>query len=354
MRKFFFALLLLSALLACSDEPSSVQRPVEASQPGLLIASEGKFGEGNGSLSFYNPETQAVEHELFLRANGHYLGDTPHSITLYDNLCWIVVNNSGVIYAIDPSTYEVKRIINEGLTSPRYICFASPEKAYVSELWSSRILIVNPKSGLVEGSIATTMNDMEGSTEQMILLGDYLYVTCWSYQKQLIKIDTRTDRVVASIEVGVQPKELALDKNGKLWCMTDGGGWAENPVGYESPKLVRIDPETMTIEALFTMSLGDFPAELRMDGAAENLFWINGSNLWRMNIAAETLPTEPLLTSDAAYLYGLMIDHTTGDIYLSDAADFSQNGTVVRYSASCQELDRFSAGIAARAFCWKR
>lgn len=354
MRKIFLFTALLLWGVACSDGEYPKTQNYQEEEAGLLIASEGKFGEGNGSLSFYNPTTQEVESELFKRANGHYLGDTPHSITLYDDLCWVVVNNSGVIYAIDPATYLVKRIIDEGLTSPRYICFLSPEKAYVSELWSSRLLIVNPQTGVVEGSIETTMNDREGSTEQMILLGDYLYVTCWSYQKQLLKIDTRTDRVVASLEVGVQPKELALDKNGKLWCMTDGGGWAENPAGYEAPKLVRINPESLEVEAAFSMSLGDFPAELRMDGAAENLFWINGSSLWKMNIEAEALPAEPLLTSDAAYLYGLMIDPTTGDLYLSDAIDFSQTGTVVRYSASCRELDRFSAGIAARAFCWKR
>lgn len=352
MRKWIFSLALIAGCMACTDCAEPEVQPFEELRHGLLIASEGKYGEANGSLSFYDPLTGEVEQELFRRANGHYLGDTPHSITLHNGLCWVVVNNSGVIYAIDPATYLVKGLIRD-LTSPRYICFISEEKAYVSELWSTRIAVVNPRTFTIEGYIETPMEGMTGSTEQMVRVGDFVYATCWSYQKSVIKIDHRTDRVVASLEVGVQPKELALDKNGKLWCLTDGGGWPENEAGYEAPKLLRINLEDFSVEQSFEMALGDFPSELKTDGEQEQLFWINNDAVWSLSIEADRLPLTPLIESDAGYLYGLTIDPEQGDLYLCDAVDFSQNGTVVRYNSDGVEIDRFTAGIAPRACCWR-
>ena len=57
----------------------------------------------------------------------------------------------------------------------------------------------------------------------MVQYGDYVFVNCWSYQNRILKIDTRTDEIVAELELGIQPTSLALDKNGKLWSVTDGG-----------------------------------------------------------------------------------------------------------------------------------
>ena len=56
-----------------------------------------------------------------------------------------------------------------------------------------------------------------GSTEQMVQCGDYVYVNCWSYQNRILKIDTRTDKVVDQLTVGIQPTSLVMDKNFKLW-----------------------------------------------------------------------------------------------------------------------------------------
>ena len=163
-----------------------------ATGAGLFITNEGNFQYGNATLSYYDPETQQVQNEVFFRANGMKLGDVAQSMCIHDNKGWVVVNNSHVIFAIDLNTFkEVGRITN--LTSPRYIHFLSDEKAYVTQLWDNRIFIINPKKYEITGYIQVPDMTMEsGSTEQMVQYGKYVYCNCWSYQNRIIKIDTET------------------------------------------------------------------------------------------------------------------------------------------------------------------
>ena len=322
-----------------------------ASGEGLFITCEGNFQYGNATLSYYDPENKHVENEVFYRANAMKLGDVAQSMTIRNGVGWIVVNNSHVIFAIDVNTFkEVGRITN--LTSPRYIHFVSDEKAYVTQLWDNRIFIVNPKRFEVTGYIECPNMTMEsGSTEQMVQYGNYIYVNCWSYQNRILKIDSRTDEVVAELEVGIQPTSIVMDKNSKLWVVTDGG-YAESPYGYEAPSLYRIDAESFVIEKIFKFALGDSPSEIQINGTKDTVYWIN-DEVWAMSVDAERLPVRPFLPYDGTIYYGLSVNPRNGDVYVADAIDYVQPGKVYRYSAAGKKLDEFYVGITPGAFCWR-
>jgi DNA-binding beta-propeller fold protein YncE len=279
------------------------------------------------------------------------LGDVAQSITIRDGIGWVVVNNSHVIFAIDLNTAkEVGRITN--LTSPRYIHFLSDEKAYVTQIWDNRIFIINPKKFEITGYIDCPGMTMEnGSTEQMVQWGKYVYVNCWSYQNRILKIDTSTDKVVGELEVGIQPTSLKLDCNGKLWTVTDGG-YEGSPYGYEAPALYRIDAETFTIEKEFRFQKGDAPSEVMLNGAGDKIYWIN-DDIWAMDVAASHLPTRPFLPYNDTIYYGLTIDPSTGDVYIADAIDYQQQGKIYRYSSQGELIDEFYVGIIPGAFGWK-
>ena len=318
---------------------------------GLFVINEGNFQYGNASLSYYNPATKTVENEVFYRANAMKLGDVAQSMTLYGDTGWIVVNNSHVIFAIDPTTFKEKGRI-ENLTSPRYIHFLSDEKAYVTQLWDNRIFIVNPKRYEITGYIECPAMTMEsGSTEQMVQWGKYVFVNCWSYQNRILKIDTTTDKVVAELEVGIQPTSLVLDCYGKLWTITDGG-YEDSPYGYEAPSLYRIDAETFTIEKQFRFAKGDAPSEVQLNGRGDKLYWIN-NDVWAMDVTADRIPVKPFIPYSDTLYYGLTIDPRSGEVYVADAIDYVQAGKIYRYSEQGERLDEFYAGITPGAFCWK-
>lgn len=321
-----------------------------ATGKGLFITNEGNFMYGNASLSYYDPETLRVENEVFVRANGFKLGDVAQSMTLHKGLGWVVVNNSGVVFAIDPDTFrEVGRIT--GFTSPRYIHFLSDEKAYVTQIWDPRICIVNPKTYRITGYIETDMDYESGSTEQMVQYGKYVFTNCWSYQNRILKIDTETDRVVDELVVGIQPTSLVLDRHDKLWVITDGG-YQGSPYGYEAPALYRIDAETFSVEKQFRFQLGDSPSEVQINGTRDSLYWIDKS-VWCMDVGADQLPVKPLIAYQDTRYYGLTVNPVNSDVYVADAIDYVQGGVIYRYSARGELLDRFGVGISPGAFCWR-
>lgn len=349
--KYVLQLLLLAGATACMEWDYGNQEQFSLPGHGLFITNEGNFQYGNASLSFYDPLEKSVENELFYRANAMKLGDVAQSMTIQDGIGWIVVNNSHVIFAIDIETgKEIGRITN--LTSPRYIHFLSNEKAYVTQIWDNRIFIVNPSTFEITGYIPVPRMTMEqGSTEQMVQYGKYVFVNCWSYQNRILKIDTETDSVVDELVVGIQPTSLVLDKNNKIWSVTDGG-YEGSPYGYEAPSLYRIDAETFTIEKEFRFNFGDAPSEVQLNGTKDKIYWIN-DDIWEMDVTADVLPSNPFLDSRGTIYYGLTIDPASGDVYVADAIDYQQQGMILRYSSEGAELDKFYVGIIPGAFCWK-
>ncbi len=338
-------------LTSCMKWETGEEETFEASPSGLFITNEGNFQYGNASLSFYDPATREVENEVFYRANGMKLGDVAQSMTVHNGVGWVVVNNSHVVFAIDLNTFrEVGRITN--LTSPRYIHFVSADKAYITQIWDNRITVVNPRTYQITGYIECPAMTMEtGSTEQMVQWGDYVYVNCWSYQNRILKIDTRTDTVVDELEVGIQPTSLVIDRNGKMWTITDGG-YDGSPYGYEAPSLYRIDAETFRVEREFPFALGDDPSEVQINGAGDKIYWLN-EDVWEMDVEAEWLPVRPFLEQRETIYYGLTVDPRSGEVYVADAIDYQQQGMIYRYSPTGELIDEFYVGIIPGAFCWK-
>lgn len=351
IRTFCAVLLCAAAPVGCMKWDYGTTEELQAPTSGLFITNEGNFQYGNATLSFYDPATREVQNEVFRRANGFRLGDVAQSMVIRNGIGWVVVNNSHVIFAIDVDTFqEVGRITN--LTSPRYIHFLSDEKAYVTQLWDNRIFIVNPKRYEITGYIECPGMTMEsGSTEQMVQCGKYIYVNCWSYQNRLLKIDTETDRVVGELEVGIQPTSLVLDRNGRIWTITDGG-YEGSPYGYEAPALCCIDPDTFSVVRRFTFSLGDAPSEVQINGTGDRLYWIN-RDIWSMPVDDERLPVRPFVAYRDTKYYGLTVDPVSGEVYVADAIDYQQQGIVYRYSTDGELIDQFYVGIIPGAFCWK-
>jgi DNA-binding beta-propeller fold protein YncE len=340
------------AIVACdkSDEPQT-NIPVNTTE-GLYVVNEGNWGSGNATLSYYNPQTREVTNEVFYLSNGMRLGDVAQSMSVSNGVAWVVVNNSNVVYALDALTKKELGRIDAGLVSPRYVCAVSADKVYISQMYSNKIAVVDAHKYEVTGYIEIPgMEAQSGSTEQMVLDGTQLYVSCWTYQKEILRIDTTTDSLTGRLEVGIQPSSLVLDKHGKLWTLADGG-YNGNPLGYEAPQIVRIDAKSLTIEKRYTFSLGDYLSDMCLNATRDTLYWLKGG-VCRMSVTDETLPLKPFISYDGGSLYSITVAPVTNDVYVADAVDYVQQGVVSRYSSNGSLLDEFTVGVCPGAFCWQ-
>ena len=252
---------------ACMDYGPLHEEPFAQSQRGVFITCEGNFGWDNASLSFYDPAARTVENEIFIRANGMKLGDVAQSMTLHKGRGYVVVNNSGAVYVIDPATFRVTGVI-EGVVSPRYIHFPNDTTAYITDLYDPRITVVDSRSNRIRGRIP--MNGHK-STEQMVQWGDEVFVNCWSYDDKILVVDAARETLVDSIEVGPQPSSLVLDRFGKLWTVTDG-----RTAGIPAA-LYRIDAATRRVEQTYTFAAGDHPSSVTLNGTRDTLYFIRGA-----------------------------------------------------------------------------
>lgn len=349
-----FILLILSS---CTKSPVETVYFNFTGNRGVYIVNEGNFMYGNSSLSFYNPDEKRVYNQVFQARNGAPLGDVAQSMILWNNLGFIVVNNSGKIYVIDSRTGAFAGNIS-GLSSPRYVHIINSKKAYVTDLYACKITIFNPATFQITG-IIPVRNSVSGfnrhDTEQMIQYKNFVFTNCWSYDNKILVINSNTDQLVDSIEVFKQPNSMVIDKDNKIWVMTDGG-FDGNPYGYEKPGLLKIDAETREVERSFRFSLGDHPFGLCLNNTKDTLLFIN-RHVWKMAITDKSLPDQPFITSNYSDVYGgfysLGIDPETSEIYVGDAIDHQQNGLCYRYSLSGKLLDQFKVGISPGNFAFK-
>ncbi len=366
MKRALLILSFLAIFLGGCNEPFGSMEPnvyVDfTGRRGVFIGCEGNFMYGNASLSFYDKQTKEVYNQVFYGTNNFPMGDVLQSVKIQGDLLYMMVNNSGKIYVADKNSMVYKSKIS-GLTSPRYINFLGGDKAYVSDLYSPAIAVIDTRLNEVTGGVM--IGFAEGgtprSTEEMIRYKDFIYTCSWSYCDQVYKIDTRTDKVVDSLRVTKQPNSLVLDKNNKLWVMCDGA-YVGSPYGKVNGALCRIDAETFTIEKTFVFSDETVqPSRLRLDASGENIYYVYGRHksggddygIYKMSVDSPTTPTQPFIKTGDKLIYSLGIDNSDGDIYVGDAIDYSQAGMIYRYNSEGELVDNFRAGIIPGSFAFK-
>lgn len=356
------------SLLGCSKNDPEVQNPeVSVKDESLVIVNAGNFTMSNSSITIWNAETGS-RNDAFASANGFKLGDVAQSATVHDDLLWIVVNNSNVIFAVDKTTFKEKGRIDSGLVSPRYIHFVSDEKAYVTQMYTNKIAIVNPKNYSVTGYIDVSGSQVNGgSSEEMVQVGDYVYVNIWSYGQSIDKIDAKTDKCVGSYIVGLQPYSIVKDCDDNLWTLCDGGGWSENPIGYEAPSLVELDLHPGTVgstwekKRVFELPLGASVSKLCTNGIGTRLYFIvneynadgkNVGGVYMLDLTEQYPSCKIVVPAGDRYLYSMTVSPITEQIFVADALDYQQPGSVYRYSSDGRLIGVFDAGIIPTSYAW--
>lgn len=340
MKNLLKSLLILLLLSSCSKFPDYPNLNFFFGN-GVFIVDEGNFRGGNGSLSFYSYDSSKIYNDLFYSTNDRPLGDVPNSMEIFGDKAYIVVNNSGKIEVIKKSNLLSVKTIT-GLISPRNIGFVSINKAYVTSMYSDSIIIINLTDNTVSGYI-----NLRRSSESIAVAGDKTFVANWVGGHEIMVIDNRTDEVLDSIEVGVEPESMVYDGNNMIWVLCNGGWAREN-----FAELDGINISTNKIEKhLLFASKEESPSCLKIDGTGQTLYYLE-SGVRRMNKTDATLPSEPFIPESGHYFYKFGINPFNNDIFVTDAVDYQQNGYLLYYSGAGALISSLSAGIIPGSLCF--
>ena len=306
----------------------------------IFIINEGGFNYGNASISAYNPLSKTIINNIFFKENMQLLGDVVQSITPKDDDLYIVVNNSQRIIQVDKNSFKAKRSLQQ-LSSPRYLAFKNDEIALVSDLYQKKIQLINTKTACNEGEIET-----KGWTEQIFSIANQF----WLIERNgiaesekfanLILIDVEQKKVINRIAIPVEPNSVCIDDANNLWILSSGFE-SEN----QKPALVYFNTSTKSITKHFKFdSYVNIPQNIVYNQLEQAIYFNKSNFIYKMSAQASVLPTTYHFENAAQNIYGMHINPTNTELYISDAKNYFDFGKIYRYSTNGFLIDDFEVG----------
>lgn len=321
----------------CLDSSQLPSAPASTPVSKVWIVNEGNFQWGNASLDWYVPATSQYSAGVFDSVNQEILGDVFQSISFFDQQAYLVINNSSKIEIVSTATGAASGTI-QGLVSPRYFLPVSKDKGYVSDLYAGSITIIDLTTNEVSGNIP-----LPGWTEEMQMINSKVAVTNVS-SSYLYLLDPITDSQHDSVRISIGANHLEVDHTGQLWVSCSADLQTNRSGAFH-----RIDPMSWTVTKTINFPEGTGPSDIEMSADGTVLYYLN-SDLFAMNIEADSLPDCPVVSAEGGLFYGLGVDPNNGDIYVADAIDYVQRGVILRYNKSGESLDEWRGGVIPAAF----
>lgn len=354
--KFKFSKLFLVALTgsiffaSCSSDDDNNEAPLGSYDKGVLILNQGGFGHGDASVSYLSDDFATQQNNIFALVNPTLtLGDTGQDIGFYNDLAFIVLNYSNKIEVVNRYSMAHVGTISTGLSNPRYITFANG-KGYVTN-WGDGgsttddyVAVLN----LVNYGVSKTIPVKEGP-ERILENNGKLYVAHlggYGYGNSISVINTASDTVVASVNVGDLPNSLEIEGN-SLYVICGGKPtWA----GTETiGKFVKINLANNSVATSLSFPAGAHPSNL--DVVDNSFYYTVDSEIFKSTLNAIELPTASLFTTTAQGVYGVYSFAVADDkIYVGDAGDYNSNGKVHVYSAAGALEHSYTVGVIPAGF----
>ena len=329
---FGIFIIILSGCVKLNPEENS--NNVSINGNGLvLIGNEGNFQYGNSSLSSYNKNSGEISSNIYQSINQSLLGDVLHSISHIDHQLFLVVNNSGKIVVINDETFEYEYQI-DNLLSPRKIIKVNNSKYYITDLYSKSIYIYNAYQN------TTSEIPVNGWCEDILMQNGKVYV-CNVANNLIYVINSNDDTIMDSISVGQNPVSIKEDIKGDLWVLCQG-----SLSNNEDPSISIIKTQTLQVIKNFNLeSNQNYPSSMNI--FKNEVFFIN-KHVYKISSIEDTVQ-EIIWENTGNTFYNLSIDPYNKDIYITDAKDYVQNGSLLIIDSIGNLKDEVITGIIPKS-----
>ena len=333
----------------------------------VFVLNEGGMGSNNASLDFLRISDGNYVTGAFKKMNPRVvggLGDVGNDIVVQGDEAWIVVNNSGIVEVV--SAKDEKEVAYFQIPTPRNIAF-DDNYAYISSwagayaTYGSDYSIVdykNPKGQVYR--ISLTTRKVEGSVEVgyqpegLAYSGGKLYVAnsggissslppTYSYDNTVSVIDVATFKVVKTIPVAVNLKNVYADGAGNVYVTCLGDYWMTHSGLY---RIDKNDAVSHVSDYVSVSSVKD--GVVYCIGTEDEFDWSGAPKTWKAWSCKDGVKTALPWTISATTPYSLYA--FSGDTFLlGDAGDYFNPGTVGLYSAGAKKWS-VTAGVCPGHF----
>ncbi len=332
--------LLLSVTAGCDST-----EPIEddASEVVVLVANQGNFSDGNGSITQFEPVSGKVV-TILSRPNSII-----QSINVRDGLVYVAMNTGDRIDIVDAARGLVGQIID--VSSPRYMAWVDADHLLVSNLFDNTVSVVDLASGVEASEIEVGANP-EGVTVH----GGYAYVANHGFGagNSVTVIDVTTYEVDRTLPLACDgPRFVYFDEQSDMWVLCTGQTRYDqdfNVIGTTNGAVLVVDPTSGTVRSRFDLDGMAFTAGPGQDayyaGGVEILFVVvGGDTIVRFDTATDSRVGETGPISGAP-IGAVAYDAVAQRLYVGRVPGFAEAGRVTIHDLEGSEIGRFAAGVA--------
>tara|TARA_R110002126_G_scaffold224174_3_gene369124 strand:+ start:10897 stop:11955 length:1059 start_codon:yes stop_codon:yes gene_type:complete len=344
-KKALFLVAISGFLFTACDNDNEPTLPKGDYDNGILVANEGAFSGGTGTVDFISDDYMITEEKVYNKINNENIGTILQSIGFNEDDAYLIANVGNKISVANRYTMKKITEISGDLNNPRYIAFANG-KGYVtnwgegSDTSDDFIAVIDVATNTISSKISVA----EGP-EQIIANGNTLYVTHkggWGSGNSVTVINAATNTVITSINVGAIPDELGIDNNGNILVSCEGQAETSwNPTEVLG-SLVNINSATNEVISTLDFASGFHPNSMVLNSG--NVYLSTFSSIYRMPQGATTIPSDAIISTTVS---GLSVNENR--IFVTDVKDFASPGTLKIFDATTNlEVKEFTVGLIPR------
>lgn len=322
----------------------SIPEPNETIQ-GFYLLNEGNMGMNRASIDFFDADQGIYTRDIFSERNPSItkeLGDVGNDIKIYGNKAYATINVSNFVEVFDVKSGN--HIAQIHVPNCRYLAFNNG-KVYVSSYAGKVEINPNAEIGFVAEidtvSLKVTRKTPVGyQPEEMVVHNNKLYVAnsggyrVPNYDTTVSVVDLTTFQEIKKIEVGINLHRMQIDKKGDIYVSSRGDYYDVDP------NLYVIDANTDQLKQKMNLAVSNMTIdEDKLYFYATAFKHQTGQNKVSygiLNTTTKELITENIITDGTEngilIPYGIAVNPSTKEIYITDAQDYVGTGFVHCYT----------------------
>jgi len=314
------------------------------------IVNYGSYSGSKGDISTYDINTKTISQDSYKNANALAFNSNIQSMSIYNDLAYLMSNNGDKIDIIDAKT--LKQTINPistNIVKPRYFA-ATGNTAYVSCWGDVSDWMALPESYIAKIDLATkavTKIALPGGPEGVLIYNNKLYAALSAINK--VAVIDLTSNAISYIQVQAVPQHFVIDANNTIWVSLVSK--YSTPFTAEKLGLAQINPTNNTVISTVKFTGMGADGYIHISGDKKTIYAMGSedypgtaSTIFKLDIATKTLSGTALISGEN--FYGFNVNPETDQVYVLVSPDATKNGLLKIYDKTGLKMDEKATGIS--------